>query len=59
MLELPAAAPAVALAPPHDHDRVESLPLPKYKRMLLGTQEKALAVAAQKSPRFEIVISEE
>ncbi|KAL8746443.1 MAG: hypothetical protein Q9190_001540 [Brigantiaea leucoxantha] len=30
----------------HDHDRVESLPLPTYKRVLLGSQEKALAVAA-------------
>lgn len=30
----------------HDHERVESLPLPTYKRVLLGTQEKALAVAA-------------
>ena len=31
---------------PHDHDRVESLPLPTYKRVILGSQEKALAVAA-------------
>ncbi|KAL9065701.1 MAG: hypothetical protein Q9157_007385 [Trypethelium eluteriae] len=31
---------------PHDHDRVESLPLPMYKRVLLGSQEKALAAAA-------------
>lgn len=30
----------------HDNDRVESLPLPTYKRVLLGSQEKALAVAA-------------
>ncbi|KAL8765214.1 MAG: hypothetical protein Q9209_007647 [Squamulea sp. 1 TL-2023] len=30
----------------HEHERVESLPLPTYKRVLLGSQEKALAVAA-------------
>ncbi|KAI4156740.1 MAG: hypothetical protein L6R39_001049 [Caloplaca ligustica] len=30
----------------HDHERAECLPLPTYKRVLLGSQEKALAVAA-------------
>ncbi|KAL8778731.1 MAG: hypothetical protein Q9213_007270 [Squamulea squamosa] len=30
----------------HDHEHMESLPLPTYKRVLLGSQEKALAVAA-------------
>ncbi|KAI9690331.1 MAG: hypothetical protein M1822_009292 [Bathelium mastoideum] len=31
---------------PRDQDRTESLPLPSYKRMLLSSQGKALAVAA-------------
>ena len=30
----------------HDHDRIESLALPAYKLVLLGLQEKALAIAA-------------
>ena len=34
------------LSPPHDHDRMESLSLPTYKRVLLGSQKKALAVSA-------------
>ncbi|KAL8927519.1 MAG: hypothetical protein Q9208_002324 [Pyrenodesmia sp. 3 TL-2023] len=30
----------------HNHDHMDNLPLPTYKRVLLGSQEKALAVAA-------------